>query len=90
MGMEHIEFALKLEEAYAIKVSDAEIVQLRTVGDAFDLVARKLNATNKPFDKDQLWNEICRLVVETGNFVGEYKGRVLSRSVRLIDDLGWG
>ena len=90
MGMEHIEFVLKLEDTFSISVSDGEAVRLVTAGDAYDLLSVKLLTAGRPFDPDVLWSQLTNLILATGTFVDKGRGIVVTRPMKLIDDLGWG
>jgi hypothetical protein len=46
MGLDAVEFVMEVEETFGIKIEDDEAVEIRTVGQFSDFIARKLHGIN--------------------------------------------
>ena len=90
MGLEHLEFAMTHEGVFKISISHDETAGMRTAGDVHDVVIAKLRANGNHVDEEELWRELTKLILETGDYRKPERQVAVSRSTRLIDDLGWG
>ncbi len=81
MGLEAVEFIIRVEQTFGIPISDSEAEKLRTIGDLEQFMIRKLEAEHR--SSKGVYEAITRLLVE--EFDRE-KTR-LDRQTSFVDDL---
>ena len=81
MGLEAVEFIIRVEETFGIPISDSEAEKLRTIGDLEQLMIRKLEAEQR--SSKGVYEAIIRVLIEEF----DRKPTGLNRQTVFVDDL---
>ncbi len=81
MGLEAIEFIIRIEETFGVRITDGEAEKIRTIGDLEQFTIRKLEAEQR--SSKGVYEAIVRVLIE--DF--DRKPSRLSRQATFADDL---
>lgn len=81
MGLEAVEFIIRVEQTFGIPIEDSEAEKLRTIGDLEQLMIRKLEAEHR--SSTGVYEAIIRVLVEQF----DRKPTRLKRQTTFIHDL---
>lgn len=81
MGLEAIEFIIRIEQTFGIQIEDSEAEKLRTLGDLEQLVIQKLEAEQR--SSTGVFEAIVRVLVEEF----DRESARLDRQTSFVNDL---
>ena len=81
MGLEVVEFIIRIEQTFGIQIADSEAEKVRTIGDLEQLLICKLEAEHR--SSQGVYEAIIRVLIEEF----DRKPMHLSRQTSFVDDL---
>ena len=81
MGLEAVEFIIRIEQSFGIRIEDSEAEKVRTIGDLERLLIRKLETEHR--SSKGVYEAIIRVLIEEF----DRKPTRLSRQATFSDDL---
>ncbi len=96
MGLDFVEILMETEETFGISLPDAEVAELATPGDLYEVIVRQVRARpidvnaddppTTPWSEDRIWAQLQQIIAdELGLDVAE-----VTREAHLVRDLGCG
>lgn len=84
MGLEVVEFIIRIEETFGVAIEDGEAEKVRTISDSEQLMIRKLEAEHR--SSKGVFEAIIRVLVEEF----DREPTRLTRQTNFVHDLGFG
>lgn len=81
MGLEAVEFIIRIEQTFGVSLEDSEVEKIRTIGDLEALMIRKLEAEHR--SSSGVYEAIIRVLVEEFDREPTH----LNRQATFTDDL---